>query len=342
MRLHRSDMPATCTTRRAAILSASILALSSVRAQLARVPRVALLFPGTSIDPTAASAAARAYIEGLQELGYVDGRNVTIVVRWADGDPRRLAEIAAQLVNDKVDVIVTSGPGVDATRTLTQTIPIVAVVDAPVESGLASTLAKPGGNVTGVTITSDVAMMLGKRLQLLKELVPRAQRVAVIDFKHVDHIRTPGPHRRRMALKPIAGDLGLTVVDVGVSEEADVQPALDAIAEARVDMLMVLNNPVTARHMNRIIAFTTQRRLPSIHDDPDFVRAGALLSFSTADDIERRAAAFVDKILKGAKPGDLPFEQPMRYSLAINLSTAKAIGIDIPRLTLLRADVVVD
>jgi putative ABC transport system substrate-binding protein len=333
-------------SRRAVLLATWTLLPLSASAQPARTPKVALLFASTPVSemsgPVPIDADVRAFLQELQERGYIDGRNVTVLLRSADGDPKRLPQIVKQLVEDKVDVIVTSGPGVDAARKMTQTIPIVGVVDQPVDIGLASTFAKPGGNVTGFTIVSDVAMMLGKRLQLLKEVVPRARRVAVLDWKHIDPIQTPGTHRRRMAIEPIARDLGLTVVHVGVSEEADVQPALAAIDAGRVDMLMVLNNPVTDLHKSRIIAFTTNRRLPSIHDASAFVQAGALMSYSSAEDVGRRCAAYVDKILKGAKPGDLPFEQPMQYSLAINRATARAIGIEIPRATLLRADLLVD
>ena len=359
MASNRSHMQAARIDRRTAVAWAGAFASSSSRllttwtllppsasAQPARSPKVALLFTAALVGEKSGTvpidADVRAFLQALQEHGYIDGRNVTVVVRSADGDLKRLPQILRQLVEDKVDVIVTTGPGVSAAREITQTIPIVGVVDTPVESGLASTLAKPGGNVTGFTIVADVAMMLGKRLQLLKEVAPRAQRVAVVDFKYVDPIQTAGPYRRRLAIEPIARDLGLTVVHVGITEEADVQPALAAIDAARVDMLMVLNTPVTDLHKNRIIAFTNNRRLPSIHDAPEFVQAGALMSYSTAEDVGRRSAAYVDKILKGAKPGDLPFEQPMQYSLAINRSTAKAIGIEIPRATLLRADLVVD
>jgi putative ABC transport system substrate-binding protein len=337
---------AFAASRRRVLLAAWTLLPFSATAQPARTPKVALLFTTALVGENSGSAdvdpGVRAFVQGLEERGYIDGRNVTVVVRSAGGDLSRLPHIVRQLVEDKVDVIVTSGPGVRAAREVTQTIPIVGVVDTPVESGLASTFAKPGGNITGFTIVSDVAMMLGKRLQLLKEVVPRARRVAVIDFKYIDPIQTAGPYRRRQAIEPIARDLGLTVVHVGITEEADVQPALAAIDAARVDMLMVLNTPVTDLHKTRIIAFTTDRRLPSIHDAPVFVRAGALMSYSTAEDVGRRSAAYVDKILKGAKPGDLPFEQPMQYSLAINRTTAKAIGIEIPRATLLRADLLVD
>jgi putative ABC transport system substrate-binding protein len=347
MEPNRSSMQAARIDRRAVLLAASTLLSLAAAAQPKRMPKVALLFATTSSvgersGPMPIDADARAFLQGLQERGYIDGRNVTVIVRSAEGDPNRLAQIVKQLVEDKVDVIVTHGAGVDAARKITRTIPIVGMVDQPVESGLASTFATPGGNVTGFTIVSDVAMMLGKRLQLLKEVVPRARRVAVLDWKHIDAMQTPGTHRRRMAIEPVARDLGLTVVHVGVSEEADVQPALAAIDAGRVDMLMVLNNPVTDLHKSRIIAFTTNRRLPSIHDASAYVQAGALMSYSSAEDVARRSAAYVDKILKGAKPGDLPFEQPMQYSLAINRATAKAIGIEIPRATLLRADLLVD
>lgn len=337
---------AFASSRSAILLAPWTLLAPSALAQPAHTPKVALLFAtalvGEKNRPAPVDDEARAFVQGLEEHGYINGRNVTVVVRSADGDLNRLPQIVRQLVDDKVDVIVTGGPGVSAAREVTQTVPIVGVVDTPVESGLASTLARPGGNVTGFTIVADVAMMLGKRLQLLKEVVPRARRVAVIDFKYIDPTQTAGPHRRRLAIEPIARDLGLTVVHVGITEEADVQPALAAIDAAHVDMLMVLNTPMTELHKRQIIAFTTDRRLPSIHDAPAFVRAGALMSYSTVDDVGRRSAAYVDKILKGAKPGDLPFEQPMQYSLAINRATARAIGIEIPKATLLRADLLVD
>lgn len=278
-----------------------------------------------------------AFREKLRELGYDEGRNLAIEYRFAAGNEERLAQMAADLVRQKVDIIVTLTLTVAlAAKRATSTIPIVMAAAAdPLGSGIVASLARPGGNVTGMsTLSTDLA---GKRLQLLHELRPGARRVAVLASKG-----TASPffiEQLRLAAKP----LGITLVVQQVSEVEGFAGAFALMDRERAQALVVQSNPLARNHRKRIAELAAEHRLPSIFEHRTYVDAGGLMSYGpNLPELHRRAAAYVDKILKGAKPGDLPVEQPTKFELFINGKTAKALGIKIPQSLLISADKVIE
>jgi len=281
----------------------------------------------------------RAFVSRLHELGHVEGRNFSIERRSAEGQLDRLAVLMKELVVLPVDVIVTVGNAANDAQLATNTIPIVAWIDDPVAAGLTSSLGRPTGNVTGVSGTASPAIY-GKRLQLLKEGAPRSLRVAAIDFKYVDSIVTPGTHLRRLAAEAAARDLGVTLIAVGVDNPKDFEEAFAIIVRERADAIIDMGTPNNFAHRRRIIDFAAQRRLPAIYARREFCEAGGLMSYAPRDLPGDRMATYVDRILKGAKPSDLPFEQPTNFALVINLKTAAALGLAIPQSLLLAAEVV--
>ncbi len=303
--------------------------------QAGKVHRIGFLrfFPGPPTTPIHI-----AFRQGLRELGYVEGQNVVIEHRWAKGKRERLPDLAAELVGLKVDVIVTtpSPSAIRAAQRATRTIPIVmagANVD-PVEAGFVVSLARPGGNITG--LTQRTSKLHAKRLELLKEAFPRISRVAIL---------WP-PLQRKQAMKEVeaAGQaLGIQIQSLDVGTRLDeLESALSGISRERPDGLLVGLSAVINRHRARIAEFTAKRGLPTIYSQSRFVNAGGLMSYGVkVPDFFRRAATYVDKILKGAKPGDLPVEQPTKFDLVINLKTAKALGLTIPASVLYRADKVI-
>ncbi len=282
-----------------------------------------------------------AFWQGLHELGYVEGQNLIIEKRYAGFVKRPLGELAdklaAELVRLKVDVIVTSSapPVIGAAQRATRTIPIVmgGVHVDPVEAGFVVSLARPGGNITGLTNLS--LKLHPKRLELLREAFPRISRVAIL---------WPPDHQKH-AMKEIlteAQALGIQIQAVVVSGSKSVESAFSAISRERPDGLIVATTALIIRRRARIIEFTAKRRLPTIYAQRQFVDAGGLMSYGVkVRDLFRRAATYVDRILKGAKPGDLPVEQPTKFELIINLKTAKQLGITIPPEVLFRADKVI-
>lgn len=276
--------------------------------------------------------------QGLRDLGYVDGRNVTIDWRWSEGFTDRLPALAAELVALKPDVIVASGTqAVRAAMQSTGTIPIVMAVSAfPDKIGLVQSLARPGGNVTGL---SNVAPDLnGKRLELLKEIAPKVSRLAVL-WNPASPVEPLG-FRELLAAAAVAG---VEIRSIEVRSPDDFEAAFAAIASSNADALMAFINPINFKGRHLIGDFALANRLPSILDERIFVEAGGLLSYGPSFiDLYRRAAVYVDKILKGAKPADLPVEQPTRFELVINLKTAKALGLTIAPSVLLRADQVIE
>ena len=275
--------------------------------------------------------------QGLRDLGYVDGRNVTIEWRWSEGRTDRLPALAIELVQLKVDVIVASGTqGVRAAKQATSTIPIVMTVSAyPDKIGLVESLARPGGNVTGL---SNVAPELsGKRLQLLKEIAPRVSRVA--------HLWNPSSPVEPLGFRDLlaaASAAGMEIQSVEVRSPEDFPAAFAAVASNHAHAVLAIGNPVNFKNRQLIADFALRSRLPSMYEERLFVEAGGLMSYAPSfTDLFRRAATYVDKILKGARPGDLPVEQPTKYELVINLKTARALALTIPQSPLLRADQVI-
>ena len=278
-----------------------------------------------------------AFLQGLREHGYEEGKNIVIEYRWADGREERLPELAAQLARLKPDVIVTHATGIRAAQDATSTVPIVMGASAdPVGLGLIRSLAKPGGNTTGVA--SQMVDLAAKRLELLKEVVPSLKEVAVLS-----HPSNPGARKGLSETEAAAQKLGVRVRSFLVEAESTaLESVFAAIIQERPNGLIVQPYPFTARHSARIADFATSNRLPAIGGGRQFVDEGGLISYG-GDFVEgwRIAARYVDKILKGAKPADLPVEQPTRFELAVNLKTAKALGLELPPTLLMRADAVV-
>lgn len=286
------------------------------------------------------ASLVKGFEDGLRELGYVEAKNVAFEYRFADRQVERLPDLAAELVRLKVDVIVTgSDPNTIAARQATTTIPIVmALGQDPVGLGLIASLRRPGGNVTGL-ISIISPEIYGKRVQFLKEAVPRLSRVACLWNPDL-----PGNAARWEATQEAARRLGLTLVSVEVRAPGEIESAFARIRRERAQALIVISDAFALSPLRgEIPALATKNRLPAIYTWRETVEAGGLMSYAPVlPDFFRRAATYVDKILKGAKPGDLPVEQPTRFELAVNLKAAKAIGLKIPQSFLLRADQVIE
>ncbi len=280
-----------------------------------------------------------AFRQGLQELGWVEGQNIAIEYRWAEGRLDRLPDLAEELVRLKVDVIVASPtPGATAAKKATGAVPIVAVsLTHPVELGLVASLARPGGNVTGVSYSVG-ADIFGKDLELLKDIVPRVRRVAVLS--NPDSPARPLTIRN---VKDAARSLGVQLQLLEARGPEGFDGAFAAMAKERVGALLVVQDPAFIPHRARLVDLAAKNRLPSIFTQREDAEAGGLMSYGPSlSDLYRRAGTYVDKILKGAKPGDLPVEQPTKFELVINLKTAKALGLTIPPSLLQRADQVIE
>jgi putative ABC transport system substrate-binding protein len=305
------------------------------RAQLAGKPPT-IGFLGSS-TPSAMSGWTAAFVQRLRELGWIEGRTVAIEYRWGEGRNERYAEIAEEFVRLKVDVIVTYGtPPSKAAKQATAVIPIVFAAAAdPVGSGLVSSLARPGGNITGLSLQqSDI---VGKKLELLREVVTGLRRLALLgnvgnasSMLEVGEVRTA------------AGTLGIEIVPVDIKRAEDIAPAFDAFGGS-AEALYVSTDPLIFSNINRINTLAVGARLPTIYNGKEYIESGGLMSYGpNYPHLFRRAADFVDKILRGAKPGDFPVEQPTKFDFAINLTTAKAIGLTIPPSLLARADEVIE
>ena len=283
------------------------------------------------------SKEAQAFRQGLRDAGYAEGRDVVIEWRFASGDYARVPELVADLVQRKVDLIVVdSTVGAGAAKRATSTIPIVmATIADPVGSDLVASLAHPGGNVTGLSMmTTDLS---AKRLQLLKEAIPRLTRVAVLWNPD-----TPYHPKVVEEIKAVAPSLSIELSFVGARTSEEIGPAFSAVRRAHAQALYVIIDPHFFNHRRTLLALASKARLPVIYGERNFADAGALMSYGpNFGDMFRRAAGYVDKILTGAKPGDLPIEQPTELELVVNLKTAKALGITIPESILLRADEVI-
>jgi putative ABC transport system substrate-binding protein len=299
-----------------------------------KLPTIGFLGPNTR---SAASEWVAPFVQRLRELGWIDARNVAIEYRWTEGRAERFAEIAAEFVRLKVDVIVTSGtPAVVASKQATSVIPIVfATAGDPVGSGLVASLVRPGGNVTGLaTLANELA---GKRLELLREVVPGLRRLAVMG-----NAGNPFTVLELGEVRAAAGRLGLEVDTLEIWGAQDITPAFEGL-KSRADALYVCTDGLANTNRIRINTLALGARLPTMHGSRDYVEAGGLMSYGpNFPDLFRRAADIVDKILHGAKPGDIPVEQPTKFDLVVSLTTAKALGLDVPATLLTRADEVLE
>jgi putative tryptophan/tyrosine transport system substrate-binding protein len=302
--------------------------------QPAKVPRI-----GFQLDAPVSAVASRieAFRQGLRDLGYIEGKNIVVEWRSSEGKVERRGELATELVHLKVDVIVSAGPTV--TRVLkeaTSTIPIVMGQDTdPVGSGFVASLARPGGNITGLAALAPE--MSGKQLELLKEIIPKLSRVAIIG-----NSTNPGDAQALRETVLAAGSYEIYLRYLDVLDAKDIETVFRAVAKGRADGLLVLGNPILNAYRKQIADLAVKHRLPVAYARPEYVEAGGLIYYGTSyNDLFRRAAIYVDKILKGAKPADLPVEQPKKFDLIINLKAAKQIGLTIPPNVLARADKVI-
>jgi putative tryptophan/tyrosine transport system substrate-binding protein len=289
---------------------------------------------------TAAAAAwapwTAAFVQRLHELGWTDGRTVAIQYRWAEGRADRSAELAAELARLKVDVIVTGGNAALAAKQASSAVPIVfALVDDPVGMGLVASLARPGGNVTGLSF--QAADLAGKRLALLREVVPDLRRLAIMA-----NVEYPNAASEMREVQIAARTLGIDAATFEIRRAEDIAPAFEALKD-RADALYVVGDALVFTHRVRINTLALIARLPTIYVVREYVEAGGLMSYGpNFPDLFRRAADYVDKILRGAKPGEIPVEQPTKFNLAINLTTAKALGLTVPPTLLSTADEVIE
>ena len=290
----------------------------------------------TAACPDTQSARTEAFRQGLRELGYVEGQNIAIEFRCAEGKPDRLPDLAAELIQIKLDLIVSAGnEATQAAKNATGTIALVTTGSDPVVSGFVANLAHPGGNITGVTI--DAPGLSGKRLELLKESFPRLSRVAVLLYP-----ATPSSKVTMEETEQAARLLKVHLQPVGVETSNELENAFSAMNKKHAEALVKLPSAVLTSYRKQIVGLAAKNRLPAMYEDRIIAEDGGLMSYGTdITDLYRRAATYVDKILKGAKPGDLPIEQPKKFELVINLKTAKQIGLTIPPNVLARADKVI-
>ncbi len=312
-----------------AVLAAPVAVVAQPVSPMSKIPHLGLLRNGSPPGGNSEEAFRR----GLRELGYVEGQTILLEWRWAEGRPERLPGLAAELVRLPADVIVTSGPdAIRAAQRATGTIPIVAaVMHEPVAFGFVARLARPGGNITGLSFQdSDLST---KRLDLLKEMLPRLSHVAAL----WDPVG--GGELARRAAEEAARSLGLKLQVLEIRRPEDLAGAFDAARKGRAQALIQLSSPFFSSHRRAIGDLAIKGRLPTTCEQAQFVDAGCLMAYGPSfDDMFRRAASYVDRILKGARPADLPVEQPTKFELTVNAKTAKAVGLTIPQSLLLRAD----
>jgi putative ABC transport system substrate-binding protein len=302
--------------------------------QPSKVPTIGFLGAYT---PSIQSQWTAAFLMRLRELGWIDGRTVTIEYRWAEGRDERFMEIAAELVRLKVDVIVTGGTApILAAKKATSSIPVVFATAAdPVGTGIVASLAHPGGNATGLSLQwTDLA---GKRVELMRELVPNLRSLAIMA-----NVAAPGAVLELAEVQSTAHIFGLKASALEIHRAEDIAPAIEAIGD-RAEALYVCGDPLLNTHRTRINSLAADARLPTIYGAREYVDSGGLASYgANFPDLYRRAGDYVDKILRGARPAEIPVEQPTKFELVINLTTAKALGLTIPESFLLRADEVIE
>ena len=319
-----------------ALLASSLgVPLASFGQQAAKVARIGFL---EASSPSAIAARIEAFRQGLRELGYVEGKNVAIEYRYAEGNFDRLPALAAELVRLNVNVIVTGGPtAIPAAKAATTVIPIVMAFDTdPVGSGFAASLAKPGGNITGLsTLAPELS---AKQIELLKEIVPKLARVAVLGTAS-----RPGSAHALREVENAAKALKVQVQFQDVVDPKGIDAAFLAARKGGADAVLVLGSPLFNANRMELTELASKSRYPVIYDRAEFVEAGGLMTYSVSlADLARRAATYVDKILKGAKPADVPIEQPTKFDLVVNMKTAKALGIKIPNSVLAQATRVIE
>jgi putative tryptophan/tyrosine transport system substrate-binding protein len=317
-----------------ALLGSTAWPFAARAQQPGKLATIGCLVAGT---PASHSQLYAMLAQRLRELGWVEGRNLTLAYRWTEGRDERAADFAAEFVRLKVDVIVTnSNASVSAAKQATSVIPIVfAVAGDPMGTGLVASLARPGGNVTGLSL--EQTDLGSKRLGLLREVIPGLRRLAILA-----NISNPAAVLEMGAVQSAARALGLEVVTSEIRRREDISPAFEAL-KGRVEALYVVGDPLVNANGTRIQTLAMGGRLPTIFSAHNFVQAGGLMSYGpNLSDLFRRAAEYVDKILRGTKPGDIPVEQPTKFDLVINLTTAKALGLTIPESFLARADEVIE
>jgi putative ABC transport system substrate-binding protein len=311
------------------------LCVSAEAQQPKKVARIGFLAPATR---TGYQHLTDAFLQGLRELGYAEGQNIVIEYRWADGNFERLPELAAELVRLKVDVIVAAVTQASlAAKNATETIPIVMLGTAnPVDSGLVASLARPGGNITGTSLMVDE--VVGKHLALLKEILPKISRIGVI-------WNPANPVFQKLQLRAVdvtARELNVGLQKLEARDPVEIERAFAATAKEATRALVILSDPLFVTHRKQIANLALKHRLPAATGPREYAESGLLMSYGPIyPDSFRRAAIYVDKILKGAKPADLPVERPTKFELVINLKTAKQIGLTIPQSVLFRADKVI-
>ncbi len=317
------------------LATALLITASPVQAQQPlKVHHIGFLSAASS---SAMSSRLAAFKEGLRELGYVEGKNISIESRYAEGKMDYLRNLATELVQLKVAVMVSGGPAVTRPiKEVTSTIPIVMTQDSdPVGSGLVASLARPGGNITGLsTLAPELS---GKQLEILREIVPRLSRLAILGNSAL-----AGNAQSLKETELAAQTFGVQLQYLDVRSPNEIDSAFRAASKGRADAILVLINPIMISHRALVVELASKNRLPTIYRGPDHVETGGLMSYSPSNtDLFRRAATYVDKVFKGAKPGDLPVEQPTKFEFIINLKAAKQIGLTIPANVLARADKVI-
>jgi len=327
------------TGRREFLIASAALALPLRPAAQQRASMAVLgyLWPGVPQNNT--DIRLEAFRKGMRELGYQEGKDYRLEIRWGEGRLERMPPLAAELVRMKVDIIIgASSPSYLAARDATKTIPIVIPVSSdPVGDGIVASLAHPGGNITGISL---MAPELGaKRLQLLKQVLPKPSRSVAVMWNPA----YKGMGARFRETNTVAPAIGVDIRSLEVRDPREMEAALDAVAKARPDGLLLLADPLTMSMRARIVEFARENRLPAIYETREYVEAGGLMSYGpNLVEQFRRSAYYVDRILKGAKPGDLPIEQPTKIELVVNLGTARTLGITVPQSILSTADLVIE
>ena len=314
--------------------SAAAWPLAVLAQQATKLPTIGFLGAAT---PAAWSPWTAAFVERLRQLDWIEGRTIAIEYRWAEGRKERAAEAAAEFVRLKVDVMITAGTAiVIAAKQATSVIPIVfALASDPVADGLVASLARPGGNVTGLSVQQ--ADSAGKRLELLREVVPGLRRIGILA-----NVGDPAVVREAGEAQAAVRTLGLEFVTLEIRQAENIEPAIDAL-KGPADALYVVGDPLIAANQVRINTLALAARLPAIWSDRGSIKAGSLMSYGpNFPDLFRRSADFVDKILRGTKPADIPVEQPTKFDIAVNLTTAKALGLTVPHNLLILADEVIE